>query len=126
MLGFLISRFRSILFALEGWKFVLKHERNAWVHAVASISVFLMAAWLGVGRYDWVLLVIMVTLVWLAEFLNTSIEAIVDLASPSHHPLAKIGKDVGAAAVLIAACSSVLVGLIVLGPPLLEKIQKLF
>ena len=126
MFGFLVSRFRSILFALEGWGFVLKHERNAWIHAVASIAVFLMAAWLGVGRYDWVILVIMVTLVWLAEFLNTSIEAIVDLASPSHHPLAKIGKDVGAAAVLIAACSSVLVGLIILGPPLLEKIQKLF
>jgi diacylglycerol kinase len=57
-------------------------------------------------------------MVWTAEFLNTSIEAVVDLASPVHHPLAKVGKDVGAAAVLIAACAAVLVGLIILGPPL--------
>jgi diacylglycerol kinase len=46
----------------------------------------------------------------------------VDLASPETHPLAKIGKDVGAAAVLVAAIASVLIGLLILGPPLWQKI----
>ncbi|MBS4058942.1 MAG: diacylglycerol kinase, partial [Bacteroidetes bacterium] len=41
---------------------------------------------------------------------------------PAHHPLARVGKDVGAAAVLIAASAAALVGLLILGPPLLEKI----
>jgi diacylglycerol kinase len=61
-------------------------------------------------------------LVWTAEFINSALEAVVDLASPQNHPLAKVGKDVGAAAVLIAALTSVLVGLLILGPPLIEKI----
>jgi diacylglycerol kinase (ATP) len=65
---------------------------------------------------------LVIAMVWSAEFLNTSIEAVVDLASPAQHPLAKVGKDVGAAAVLIAAVAAVLVGLLILGPPLLGKI----
>jgi diacylglycerol kinase len=64
-------------------------------------------------------------MVWTAEFINTALEAVVDLASPRHHPLAKVGKDVGAAAVLIAALTSVLVGLLILGPPLWEKVLQL-
>jgi diacylglycerol kinase len=64
-------------------------------------------------------------MVFAAEFLNTSIEAVVDLASPDHHPLAKIAKDVGAAAVLVAALAAILVGLLILGPPLWAKLSPL-
>jgi len=56
--------------------------------------------------------------VWMAEFINTAIEAVVDLASPQMHPLAKVGKDVGAAAVLISALAAGIIGLIILGPGL--------
>jgi len=63
-------------------------------------------------------LLLTIGLVWTAEFLNTALEAVVDLASPQQHPLARIGKDVGAAAVLIAALIAVLTGLLILGPPL--------
>jgi diacylglycerol kinase len=61
----------------------------------------------------------------MAEFINTAIEAVVDLASPNKHPLAKIGKDVGAAAVLVAAFATALIGLLILGPPLLTKLSSL-
>ena len=61
-------------------------------------------------------------LVWMAEFVNSALEAMVDLASPDVHPLAKVGKDVGAAAVLIAAVSAALVGLLILGPPLAQRL----
>jgi len=66
-------------------------------------------------------LVLTIAMVWIAEFLNTALEAVVDLASPELHPLAKVGKDVGAAAVLIAAMASVIIGLLILGPPLLQR-----
>lgn len=75
---------------------------------------------------DWAVLLLTIALVWTAEFINTALEAVVDLASPQQHPLAKVGKDVGAAAVLIAALTSILVGLLVLGPPLWEKLVILF
>jgi diacylglycerol kinase len=64
-------------------------------------------------------------IVFAAEFLNTAIEAVVDLASPHKHPLAKVGKDVGAGAVLIAALAAVVVGLLILGPPVWARLQFL-
>jgi diacylglycerol kinase len=62
-------------------------------------------------------------MVFTAEFINTAIEAVVDLASPQDHPLAKVGKDVGAGAVLVAALAAVLVGLLTLGPPLWDRLN---
>jgi diacylglycerol kinase len=61
-------------------------------------------------------------LVWMAEFVNSALEATVDLASPEAHPLAKVGKDVGAAAVLIAALAAAAIGVLVLGPPLAARL----
>ena len=85
----------------------------------------LLSLWLGLGARDWAVIILAIALVWTAEFLNTALEAVVDLASPQEHPLAKAGKDIGAAAVLIAALSSIVIGLLILGPPLLDKIQQL-
>ncbi len=56
--------------------------------------------------------------VWMAEFFNTALEAVVDIASPEYHPLAKIAKDVAAAAVLVGAFCAVIIGLLIMGPPL--------
>lgn len=72
------------------------------------------------------MIIIAITMVWTAEFINTALEAIVDLASPEQHDLAKISKDVGASAVLIAAGSSAIIGIIILGPPLWERLSKIF
>lgn len=71
------------------------------------------------------MLILTICLVWTAEFINTALEAVVDLSTPGHHPLAKVGKDVGAAAVLIAATGSVIIGFILMGPPLWAKIALL-
>lgn len=125
MASFLRSRVKSFLYALSGWWFVLRTQRNAWIHAAASVSVFVVAAWLQIPPRDWAILILTICLVWTAEFINTAIEAVVDLSTPGHHPLAKIGKDVGAAAVLIAAVASVIIGLIILAPPLWSRISLL-
>ena len=62
----------------------------------------------------------------LNQLSNTALEAMIDLISPERNHLAKVSKDVGAAAVLIAALASVLVGLLILGPPLWEKLKLIF
>lgn len=123
MSNFITSRLRSFCHAFHGWWHVIRTQQNAWIHAVISIVVILLAAWLRLPARDWAVLIQTIAMVWAAEFLNTAIEAVVDLASPARHPLAKVGKDVGAAAVLIAALASVLVGLLILGPPLWERIK---
>jgi diacylglycerol kinase len=68
---------------------------------------------------------IAIALVWIAEFLNTALEAVVDLASKENHPLARVGKDMGASVVLIAALTAIVIGLLVLGPPLLDRIREI-
>jgi diacylglycerol kinase len=122
MREFITSRIASFGHAFHGWAFVVRYEKNAWIHAVATICVAIVAAWLNISLRDVAVLVLAVAMVWTAEILNTSIEAVVDLASPTHHPLAKVGKDVGAAAVLIAATAAVIIGLLILGPPLWHKL----
>jgi diacylglycerol kinase (ATP) len=123
---FFRTRVLAFRYAFAGWVHVLRTQRNAWIHAVASSLVFLVSLWLGISRQEWAIIVVAVTLVWMAEFINTSLEAAVDLACPERDELARISKDVGAAAVLIAACASILIGLLILGPYLLVKIGWLF
>ncbi len=93
-----------------------------WIHVAIASMVFLVGLWVGLPPRDWAVIILTAALVFTAEFINTSIEAVVDLASPNRHPLAKIGKDVGAAAVLVAALAAILIGLLLLGPPLLQKV----
>lgn len=123
MIEFLRSRVRSFRFAFEGWWHVIRTQQNAWIHALVSLAVFAMGIWLRLSTRDWAVVILAIALVWAAEFFNTALEAITDLASPEKNHLAKVGKDVGAAAVLIAAGASILIGLLILGPPLWQKMQ---
>lgn len=122
-MDFLRSRINSLKNALIGWWHVIRTQKNAWIHAVATILTLLFALWLQIPLRDWAVLILTIAIVWTAEFLNTALEVVVDLASPSLHPLAKVGKDVGAASVLIAAVSAVVIGFLLLGPPLILKIR---
>ncbi len=116
------SRLASFRHAFAGWWYVLRTQRNAWIHAIISTAVFIVGLWVGLDRRDWAIILLTMVAVWMGEFINTALEAVVDLASPDIHPLAKVGKDVGAAAVLIAALAAVLIGLLILGPPLWAKL----
>lgn len=122
MKSFFLSRIRSFGYAFRGWRHVVRTQRNAWLHSIVTIAVVVIALWLELPARDWAVLLLTIAMVWAAEFFNTAIEAVVDLASPAPHPLAKVGKDVGAAAVLIAALAAVGVGLLILGPPLWAKL----
>ncbi len=124
MKEFIQSRLRSFGYAFEGWGHVLRNEPNSWIHAVVSVAVLVVATWLQLPVRDWAVLLLTIAIVWAAEFFNTAIENVVDLASPEEHPLAKASKDVSAAGVLLAALIAILVGLLILGPPLWQKLQS--
>ena len=116
------SRRASLGYALAGWIYMLRRQKNTRLMSVASIVVLLLALWLGLPPLELAILILTITIVWLTEFLNAGIEAAVDLASPQVHPMAKVGKDVAAAAVLLGVVASVLIGLLLLGPPLLARL----
>lgn len=105
---------------------MVRTQRNAWLHVGIAIVVVGLSAWLRLDQVEWAVIILTIAMVFTAEFLNTAIEAVVDLASPTKHPLAKVGKDVGAGAVLIAAIAAVLVGLLILWPRLWTRIAPMF
>ena len=125
MIRFLKKRLVSFKNAFTGWWHVIRTQQNAWIHAVATVLIVILCIWLKIDLKDWALIIIAIAIVWLAEFLNTALEIVVDLASPDIHLLARMGKDVGAAAVLIAALTAALIGGLVLGKPFLFKIREI-
>ena len=83
------------------------------MHLVATILVIIGGFVLDVSRVDWIILILAIVSVWVAEALNTAFEFLCDVASPEFHPVVKKSKDVAAGAVLIAALGAVLIGVIV-------------
>ena len=124
--SFLSSRILAFGHAFRGWWYVLKTQQNAWIHSLFATAVVLVGLWVGLKPFDWAVIVLTIAMVFTAEFINTAIEAVVDLASPLHHPLAKVGKDVGAGAVLVAALAGIVIGLLIIGPPLWARLISLF
>lgn len=123
---FIRSRIAAFGHAFRGLWHVLQTQHNAWIHSVVATLIVSIGLWLGLSPRDWAVIVLTIAMVFTAEFINTAIEAVVDLASPVQHPLAKVGKDVGAGAVLIAAIAAALVGLLILGPLLWARIVSIF
>jgi diacylglycerol kinase (ATP) len=123
--AFFLSRIQSFRHAFRGWFYVLRTQRNAWIHSVIATAVFFVGLWLELSLIEWAVIILTAAFVFTAEFINTAIEVVVDLASPDEHPLARIGKDVGAAAVLVAALAAILIGLLILGPPFWQKLTAL-
>jgi len=125
MRNFTRGRLFSFKYAFSGLRYVVRSQRNAWIHAAITIFVLLLAALFNITLIEWGILLLAIALVWSAEIFNTALEALVDLASPDTHPLAKIAKDTSAAAVLFCAIVSVLIGLLILLPPLLGWIRSI-
>lgn len=116
------SRMSSFRYALAGWLYMLRYQKNTRIQSVVTIAVFVLGLWLGLRPLEWAALIIIITINWLTEFLNAALEAVVNLASPGIHPMARVAKDVAAASVLLSAVSAAIIGGIILGPPLLDRL----
>jgi len=110
------ERLQSFVYAFAGVKTLLLETHNARLHLLATVLVFGLALYLDVARSDWLVLVITVALVWLAESLNSALEYLCDAAVPEQHPLIGKAKDVAAAGVLICSGFAVAVALLVFLP----------
>jgi len=117
------NRLKSFGYSLAGWLYMLRHQKNTRIMSVASVVVMAVALWLQVNALGLALLVMAITMVWMGEFVNAAVEAVVNLLSPDYHPMAKVAKDVASAAVLLGVVASVIVGLLILGPPLLQRLS---
>lgn len=107
---------KSFHYAGEGFHYAFRSDQNFFVHICIAILVVGFAWFFKVTRFEIISLVLVIVLVILAELINTAIEKVVDLITLDHHPSAKIAKDVSAAMVLFAACSAVIIGIIIFAP----------
>lgn len=113
------ARLESFRHAGVGIAAVLAGEPNAKIHALATLVVVGLGLLLDVSRSEWCWLVLAIALVWAAECLNTAIESLADATAPERHPLVGRAKDAAAGGVLCAAIGAAVIGLLVLGRPLL-------
>jgi diacylglycerol kinase (ATP) len=104
------SPMESFRHAIEGLAYVLYTHRHMRYHFLIGAVVLLVSAIFRVTRVELLLLVVAITLVVLAELVNTALETVVDLVSPEFHPLAKVAKDIGGGCVLVACIGAVLIG----------------
>jgi len=113
------DRVRSFGPALRGIAAMLRSEHNAWLHALATVGVLVAGLVFGVDRLEWLAITLAVALVWVAEAINSAIEAVADAVTLESHPLIGRAKDIAAGAVLLAAIASVVVAVLVFAPRLL-------
>lgn len=92
---------------------LLLREAHGRIHAAATVIVILLGIWLGISATDWALLLICISLVLVAEAINTALERLVDIVSPQWHLLARDAKDLAAGSVLLASIGATAVGAIV-------------
>jgi len=115
-----LERKRSFGYAINGLC-TLYRETNARIHAVATVLMIALGAMLRLSPLEWTLLAIAATGVWVAEALNTALEALSDAAVPEHSPDIAVAKDVAAGAVLLASLGAMAVGLLVFVPHLVAR-----
>jgi diacylglycerol kinase (ATP) len=99
-------------------RLLMRSQHNAWIHAMATVAVVAFGLWTRLAAWEWCALVLAIGLVWVGEALNTALEFLADEVSREKRELIGKAKDVGAAGVLIAAITSVVIGLLVFLPHL--------
>lgn len=104
---------RSFGYAIEGFRTAVATERNIKVQLLVGMLAVVAGVVLRIDALSWVLVLLCIGLVLFAELVNTSIEAIVDLATQDLHPLAKRAKDIAAASVFTLSITAAVVGIIV-------------
>ncbi|MFE0556184.1 MULTISPECIES: diacylglycerol kinase family protein [unclassified Paenibacillus] len=119
------SLYRAFGCAIRGILTAVQTERNMKIHIAAALIVFIAAALLQLDRMSWLFLLLAIALVFIAELVNTAVEAIIDLISPEEHILARVAKDTAAGAALVAAVFAVVIGILVFYEPLWEWIQSM-
>ena len=119
------SIIESFNFAIEGIIHVLRTQRNMRIHFAIAIGVLVAALAFDVSRLELIALLLAIAFVLIAEMVNTAIEAAVDVASTSFDPMAKLAKDIGAGAVLIAAINAIAVGYLVFSGQVADESSRL-
>ena len=118
--GFFASRCASFRHAFRGLGFAIRSEVHVRIHLIATLAVIAAGLYFELSANEWCSIFLAIGLVIASEILNTAIERLVDIVRPEHDTAAGQVKDIASAAVLMAALAAAVVGVLVLGPRLLN------
>ena len=115
--------FKSFGHAFYGIYVAFRDERNMRVHGLFTIVAICFIVFLKVTTMEFLILVLDIALVWIAELMNTSIEESFNIHAKDQDVQIKVGKDVAAGAVLVASFNALLAGVVIFIPKLLLLIK---
>ena len=119
-LGTPIERYQKSFFhALDGIIYALKYEHNMIIILLATLVVISLGFMLKINEIEWLICILIISMITATELINTAIEAAIDLETLKTHPLAKIAKDCASGATLILVIASIIIGLIIFVPKIL-------
>ena len=114
----------SVKCTLNGIKHVMLNERNFKIQLCFAIVAIVCGIVLKISYIEWCIISFAVFFVLVSELFNTAIEKTVDLCTDKYNEIAKVAKDVSSGAVLLAAINSIVIGVIIFLPKIIEFIGK--
>lgn len=114
---------KSVGHALDGIEYAINHERNIKIEIFLAIIASILGFILKISIIEWIVIILLIALIISLELINTSIERCVDLVTKDYHDLAKVSKDMAAGAVLVSSLFSIIVGLLIFLPKLIDIIK---
>ena len=110
----------SVRDCINGFKFININEDNFKREIFLGIIALLISYILKISKLEFIIIIIMIGLVLTCEVINTAIERLVDLVSPSYNKLAGEVKDIMAFAVLLMCTISLVIGAIIFIPKIIS------
>ena len=115
--------FNSFTYPVKGLKYAYRNEQNLVVDIGIALIVIIASFIFKVSLIEAAILALTIGLVLAGELINTAIEATVDLVTEDYHPLAKVAKDTSSAAVFVISIVSIIVGLIIFLPKIIDLLS---
>lgn len=120
--GSIKNRILSFKYAFTGIAIMVMSQHNAWIHLLATVVVCITATLLRLSAPEWCIIILAMMAVWTAEALNTAFEFLADATTSDYSPLVARAKDVAAAAVLLSAIGSAVIGILIFLPRIIRII----
>ena len=115
------KRMHSFQYAINGLKEFISSEHHARIHILLMLAAIAFGLLLKINNTEWLMLIVVISMVFISEMINTSIEKICNYIQPEIHPDIKIIKDISAGAVMIASLGALIIGCIIFLPNIINR-----
>lgn len=110
----------SFKYSFQGFIYAYKYEQSVLIHFICSIISIILGLTLNISLLEWVIVLSALGMLLVVEFINTAIEATVDMITLKFNPLAKIAKDTGSAAEFMMMIIAIMIGLYIFMPKIIQ------